>query len=282
MTNGVKLRRWACPLAPKLQSGRVVETSGTHAKVIILGAMCGTHPAAARFKQGIHPVSAQAHQRRQLMGAALCLSAAAAGLALPARAQPARVKLPDVTEGPFYPSKRWRARLSDWDADLTRVRNGGQTLVAQGEHLGLDLQVVDTAGKAVDNIEFEIWQCDVLTVYRHPSDSERDESRMDKGFQGFGSGYTSAQGAVAFRTIKPVAYPGRTPHIHIKLRHATFGELTSQLFVAGDPGNARDGIWRRLGAQRQSALDMVLLPARGDELRDGLRWRVQHVVVVEA
>ena len=225
-------------------------------------------------------MSADVHQRRQLISAALGLAAAAAGasVALPARAQPARVKLPEVTEGPFYPSKRWRAQLSDWDADLTRVRNGGQTLVAEGEHLGLDLQVLDTAGKAVDRVEFEIWQCDTHRVYRHPSDSERDENRMDKGFQGFGSAFTSAQGTVAFRTIKPVAYPGRTPHIHVKLRHASFGELTSQLFLAGDPGNARDGIWRRLGAQRQSALDMVLQPAHDD----GMRWRVQHLVVVES
>ena len=216
------------------------------------------------------------HQRRQLMRAALGLTAAAASAALPALAQPARVKLPEVTEGPFYPPKRWRAQLSDWDADLTRVSNGGQTLTAQGEHLGLELRVLDTAGKAVDRVEFEIWQCDANTVYRHPS--ERDEARMDKGFQGFGSATTNAQGAVAFRTIKPVAYPGRTPHIHIKLRHASFGELTSQLFLAGDPDNARDSIWRRLGAQRQSALDMVLQPAQ----EGGLRWRVQHLVVVEA
>lgn len=208
------------------------------------------------------------------MGAALQLTAAAATIALPALAQPARVKLPESTEGPFYPPQRWRALLSDWDADLTRVQNGGQTQVALGEHLGLDLQVVDSAGKAVDRVDFEIWQCDVHAIYRHPS--ERGEDRMDKGFQGFGSAFTNTQGAVAFRTIKPVAYPGRTPHIHIRLRHASFGELTSQLFLAGDPGNARDGIWRRLGAPGQSALDMVLLPAKDN----GLRWRVQHLVVV--
>ncbi len=217
------------------------------------------------------------HRRRLLMGAALGISGtAAATMALPAVAQSVRLKLPQVTEGPFYPPRRWRALQSDWDADLTRVRNAGQSLVALGEHLGLDLRVMDTAGKAVDRVEFEIWQCDVNAVYRHPS--ERDEGRMDKGFQGFGSALTSAQGVVAFRTIKPVAYPGRTPHIHIKLHHPTFGEWTSQLFLAGDAGNARDGIWRSLGPQRQGALDMVLLPAQDD----GLRWRAQHTVLVDS
>ncbi len=216
-----------------------------------------------------------APQRRQLVLAALgTAGAAAASLSFPALAQGNRIKLPSVTEGPFYPPARWRAQQTDWDADLTQVRNKGQTLVAQGEHLGLDLRVVDAAGQAIDRVEFEIWQCDVNRTYRHPS--ERDEERMDKGFQGFGAALTNAQGAVTFRTIKPVAYPGRTPHIHIKLRHASFGELTSQLFLAGDPGNARDGLWRQLGAAGQSALDMKLLPTQDE----GLRWRVQHVVVV--
>ena len=41
-------------------------------------------------------------------------------------------------------------------------------------------------------------------------------------------------------------YPGRTPHIHVKLRHPSFGEVTSQLFVAGDPGNAGDFLYRSL------------------------------------
>jgi len=222
-------------------------------------------------------MSSHAQQRRQFIRAGLGLTTAAAStLALPALAQSARLKLPEVGEGPFYPPKRWRALQSDWDADLTRVRNGGHTLQAQGEHLGLEVRVVDTAGKAVDRVDFEIWQCDVNAVYRHPS--ERDDERRDKGFQGFGSALTNAQGTAGFRTIKPVAYPGRTPHIHIKLRHATFGELTSQLFLAGDPGNARDGIWRRLGQQQQGALDMVLLSAQGD----GLLWRAQHTILVES
>jgi protocatechuate 3,4-dioxygenase beta subunit len=216
-------------------------------------------------------------QRRRLIKAALGLGgAAAATLAVPARAQAVLLKLPEMTEGPFYPPPRWRAQQRDWDADLTRVRNGSQTLLAQGEHLGLELRVADTKGKAVDGVEFEIWQCDANAVYRHPS--ERADERRDQGFQGFGSALTNGEGAVGFRTIRPVAYPGRTPHIHVKLRHATFGELTSQLFVAGDPGNPRDGIWRRLAPQQQGALDMVLLPARGD----GLRWRVQHTLYVES
>ena len=81
------------------------------------------------------------------------------------------------------------------------------------------------------------------------------------------------------RTIRPLPYPGRTPHIHVKLRHASFGELTSQLFVAGDAGNARDFLWRAVPAADRAALEMTLQPAPADS---GLRWQVRHVLVVPA
>jgi protocatechuate 3,4-dioxygenase beta subunit len=83
---------------------------------------------------------------------------------------------------------------------------------------------------------------------------------------------------VTFRTIRPVPYPGRTPHIHFKLRHPAFGELTSQLFVTGDPGNDRDFLWRRLSAEGRAALGMQLQRTT----TDGLVWQVTHTLVVPA
>jgi protocatechuate 3,4-dioxygenase beta subunit len=76
-----------------------------------------------------------------------------------------------------------------------------------------------------------------------------------------------------------VAYPGRTPHIHLKVRHASFGELTTQLFVDGEPGNARDFLWRQLDEADRAPLAMRLQPAPADS---GLRWLVQHTLVVPA
>jgi protocatechuate 3,4-dioxygenase beta subunit len=81
------------------------------------------------------------------------------------------------------------------------------------------------------------------------------------------------------RTIKPVPYPGRTPHIHFKLRHASFGELTSQLFVSADPGNESDFLWRRLKTADRAGLTMALQPATLD---NGLRWMARHTLVVPA
>ncbi len=74
-----------------------------------------------------------------------------------------------------------------------------------------------------------------------------------------------------------MTYPGRTPHIHIKLRQAGFGELSSQLFVAGDPGNPRDFLWRQLDADGQAAMAMHLAPASAGT---GLRWQVRHTLVI--
>lgn len=201
---------------------------------------------------------------------------AAATIPMPALASSRRA-LVQMTDGPFYPSRGWRERWTDWDADLTAVRRDSRVLVAMGEHLGLEAVVVDTEGRLIDDAEVEIWQCDVMQTYRHPREPA-DEGRHDPGFQGFGAARSNRRGEVGFRTIRPVPYPGRTPHIHVKLRHPAFGEWTSQLFVAGDPGNERDFLWRRVGEADRPALAMQLQPAADS----GLRWRARHALVMPA
>ena len=155
--------------------------------------------------------------------------------------------LPAMTDGPFYPSIAYRARSLDWDADLTTVRGrtpDGQPLPkARGEHLDLHGVVRDASDRAVDGAEIEIWQCDAFGSYRHPRGAG---DRIDAGFQGFGATRSDGRGGYRFRTIRPVPYPGRTPHIHVKLRHPAFGEVTSQLFLAGEARNASDVLWREL------------------------------------
>ena len=226
------------------------------------------------------PASTVPSRRRRLLLAGVAGLGSLTAPAWLAAAESARVMAP-MTDGPFYPPARWRGRNpvndSDWDQDLTRVQRGTQVQVARGEHLGLDLRVVDSQGRPIDRAEVEIWQCDAMAQYRHPGVAA-EPGRFDPGFQGFGAARSAADGSVAFRTIRPVAYPGRTPHIHVKLRHAAFGELTSQLFVAGDPGNARDFLWRSLGAADRDALALVLRP-NGDEV---LKWTARHPLVVPA
>lgn len=221
--------------------------------------------------------------RRRIAAASLVLcaggGAALLGLGRPSHASNRRA-LPAMTEGPFYPPARWRdGRGSDWDYDLTRVAGPqGRVRTAEGEALGLELAVLDTAGRAVDGCEVEIWQCDARAVYHHPA-VPMPPGRFDEGFQGFGAAKADAAGALRFRTIRPVPYPGRTPHIHVKLRHPAFGERTSQLFVAGDPGNAGDFLWRRLGDDERAALAMTLQRAPAGS---GLAWTARHTLVVPA
>jgi len=205
----------------------------------------------------------------------LAFGAAVATLALPALASSRRVLVP-MTDGPFYPPRAWREQWPDWDADLTRVMWDGGVRSARGEPLGLALQLADDKRRTIDGAEVEIWQCDALAVYHHPGVRVASE-QIDDGFQGFGATRSDASGTLRFRTIRPVPYPGRTPHIHVKLRHASFGELSSQLFVAGDPGNARDFLFRQLDADGQAALSLSLKRADADS---GVRWLAQHTLVI--
>ncbi|MEI6028162.1 MAG: intradiol ring-cleavage dioxygenase [Betaproteobacteria bacterium] len=226
-------------------------------------------------------IPARLHRRTLLLSAAAAVAAPSV-----ARAAGNATPLPPMTEGPFYPPPAWRARgpfAGDWDADLTRVTRGGRERVAEGEPLGLELQVRDTRGRALDGAVVEIWQCDTWGRYRHPRDGAQP-AEVDEGFQGYGEARAGAQGAVSFRTIRPALYAGRTPHIHVKLRHPSFGEITSQLFVDGDPGNAGDFLWRRLSAAERAALAMKLQPVPAQQrARDGgLRWQSRHVLVVPA
>jgi len=219
--------------------------------------------------------------RRSLVLAAAATGLAGTGLATFGQHGTGRAPLPSMTDGPFYPPRRWRERQSnagDWDADLTRVRRGAHTLEARGEHLALLASVVDTGGRPVDGAEVEIWQCDALAAYHHPHTRAAVDT-IDPGFQGFGAAVSDRQGRLRLRTIRPVPYPGRTPHIHVKLRHAAFGEWTSQLFVAGEPGNERDFLWRGLSPAGREAAAMRLQPAGGE---DGLHWQVRHALVVPA
>ncbi|MBI3157316.1 MAG: intradiol ring-cleavage dioxygenase [Burkholderiales bacterium] len=247
-----------------------------------------TPPSPAPGIDGAAPATqapaagAPARSRRRLLGLASAIALVpGATTGAPALAAALRV-LPGMTDGPFYPSRRWRDAgpfaAGGWDADLTRVAT--HAAPARGEHLALALQVVDRDGRVVDGAEVEIWQCDALAAYRHPR-QPADEGGFDPGFQGFGAATTAGDGLVRLRTIRPVPYPGRTPHIHVKLRHASFGEVGSQLFVDGDPGNAGDFLWRRLDEEARRALAMRLQPAPADAPA-GLRWQAQHRLVVPA
>jgi protocatechuate 3,4-dioxygenase, beta subunit len=191
------------------------------------------------------------------------LAAVAAAAALAARdialaVQPL-VATPAQTEGPFYPT--------DWtgDADNDLVRVIGEAAQAQGQITHIVGRVLDASGAPIPGAAIEIWQCDATGIYRHPRDTGWVRKR-DGTFQGRGRDTADAKGGYSFRTIKPVAYPGRTPHIHFAITAPGREALITQMYVAGEAQNERDGILNGIRDQRQrDSVIVALQPGDGLE-----------------
>jgi protocatechuate 3,4-dioxygenase beta subunit len=170
---------------------------------------------------------------------------------------------PEQTGGPYFVDER--LNRSDIRSDPT----DGQ--LKSGTPLTLTLQVSHlNAGECqpLPGSQIDIWHCDAQGIY---SDVQ------DPGFNTIGQkflrGYqiTDARGETRFVTVYPGWYPGRTVHIHFKIRTAPMTqrrfEFTSQLYfddvltdrvhatppyAANGPRTARnqhDWIFRRGGDQ---------------------------------
>ncbi len=182
---------------------------------------------------------------------------AALGLAATGRPVVADSLTPSATEGPFYPTKTMRR--ADVDNDLVKIM--GKVQEAGGEVFVLKGRVLDADGAPLEGLRIEIWQCDMNGKYLHTGDSQDIE--FDAAFQGFGHDITGPDGAYTFRTIKPVTYPGRTPHIHVKILDGSKELLTSQFYIEGHPENNRDRIFRRMSPSEAAAVSMVFVEADG-------------------
>ena len=153
------------------------------------------------------------------------------------------VRTPSQTEGPFYPDKL----PLDTDNDLIIINN--KITPAVGTITHLTGKVFDSKGNPVRNALVEIWQCDANGAYLHTRTGNK--AKQDANFQGFGKFLTSSTGEYYFRTIKPVPYPGRTPHIHFKVRHEGKDVLTTQCYIKGEERNEKDGIYRGIRDAKQ-------------------------------
>lgn len=194
--------------------------------------------------------------RRHLVIASggLAATAACGGWASLAAARPL-LPTPSQPAGPFYPVVKPAAI----DPDLVRVAGvGGE---AAGTVTLIEGRVVAVDGRPVGDALVEIWQCDAFGRYHHPYDGGGSDPR----FQGYGVTRTGADGAYRFRTIRPVAYPGRAPHIHFSVAGPGFERLTTQMYVAGEPLNDGDRLLNSIAdPAARRALIVPLAPAPAD------------------
>ena len=187
--------------------------------------------------------------RRRLVQA---LAMSAAWWSVPGAYAEQLVRTPAQTEGPFYPDHL----PLDTDNDLIRIND--LTTPAVGVVTWLSGRVLDVKGEPIRNALVEIWQVDNAGAYLHTGSMNRD--KRDANFQGFGRFVTGSTGEYLFRTIKPVAYPGRTPHIHVAVKTTGREKFTTQCYIKGEPQNESDGILRRTENREALIVPFAALP----------------------
>ena len=178
------------------------------------------------------------------------LSLATACFAVPGAFAEELLRTPGQTEGPFYPDHL----PLDTDNDLVTVNDS--TTPAVGQITWLSGRILDGHGDPVRNATVEIWQVDHHGVYLHSGSEGR--TKRDAHFQGFGRFLTGSTGEYVFRTIKPVAYPGRTPHIHFAVKTRGHDKFTTQCYIEGEPQNQTDGVLK--GIRDDKARASVIVP----------------------
>ena len=169
------------------------------------------------------------------------------------------LRTPQQTEGPFYPDKL----PLDTDNDLIIVND--QLTPAVGEITHLSGRILDASGNPLRNALVEIWQTDVHGIYLHTGGGDR--KKLDKNFQGFGRFLTGSTGEYYFRTIKPVKYPGRTPHIHMAVMAKGQKQFTTQCYIAGEPANERDGVLNGIRDEKaRKSLQVEFAPVKESKI----------------
>ncbi len=148
------------------------------------------------------------------------------------------IQTPRQTEGPFYPDKM----PLDTDNDLLVINDS--ITPAVGAVTYLSGRILNSRGEPMRGALVEIWQCDNNGAYLHTGTVNKE--KRDTNFQGFGRFMTGSTGEYLFRTIKPVPYPGRTPHIHFIVKVKGQEKFPTQCYVKGDPGNERDGVLKNI------------------------------------
>jgi len=139
---------------------------------------------------------------------------------------------PEQTEGPYYKAG------SPERNSLVDTGMAGRRLILVGYVLNGDCQPIPGAW-------LDFWQADASGNYDN------------QGYTLRGHQATDAQGRYFLATVVPGEYPGRTQHIHVKVRAPGGQIITSQLYFPGSPGNTTDNIY--------TPATLVSIEDRGDQ-----------------
>jgi protocatechuate 3,4-dioxygenase beta subunit len=121
----------------------------------------------------------------------------------------------EVTEGPFYVDPKLLR------ADITEGK--------PGLPMQLRLQVVNADCTPVSGARVDIWHCDADGAYSGVANLGGGPDTTGQTYLR-GTLTTDATGTVAFQTIFPGWYSGRTTHVHYKIFLNDNTVLTSQIF----------------------------------------------------
>ncbi len=125
---------------------------------------------------------------------------------------------PSQTEGPFYKAN------SPQRTSLVEQGMGGARIIVTG-------YVLTRGCRPIPRAWVDFWQADERGQYDNA------------GYRLRGHQFTDARGIYYLETIIPGRYPGRTPHIHVKVRAPDGPVLTTQVYFPGEPGNQADRIF---------------------------------------
>jgi protocatechuate 3,4-dioxygenase beta subunit len=135
---------------------------------------------------------------------------------------------PQQIEGPYF---------VDTKLNRSDIRSDPRTkAVSEGVPLYLTFKVSRTEGSSclpLAGAQVDVWHCDAEGLYSDTDDFQEDTrgSKFLRGYQ-----ITDRSGTVSFTTIFPGWYPGRTVHVHFKIRVGMQGkaengrEFTSQIY----------------------------------------------------
>lgn len=181
---------------------------------------------------------------------------------------------PAQTAGPFYPGNSQFTT----DTDLTRVP--GRISEAVGQRVLIHGRILDQNCQPVKDANVEIWQACASGKYNNPRDP--NPAPLDPNFRYWGETYTDENGAYAFKTVKPGAYPAdvswdRPPHIHFRIAKLGYRELVTQMYFKGDPLNDSDAIILNLPEVSRSSVIVDFVEQPDGSLRGNFDITIVHI-----